>query len=335
LSADPNIQAPLHSQSHNRYSYVINNPLKYTDPSGFIFGIGKRLKKWAEIVHKHASNSLKYSGDPGYHVAHSKQVENFFRKHRWAQRLGHAVASYYGGPYGAAGFAAYLAEINGGSAFDIYKAFALSYLSSVIAIPSGLGGNGFAGYAIRTTMAAVVGGTMARLGGGKFANGAVTGAFVRLFGDAATMQEGAHSQEQGNSCVVASTRNMILEETGVDISEADLRQEFRDVMGQPSHDFNKQGINPVYATKVLEAHGVSVSVHTNVDLKTLQAMTVDRSVMVGFRNPGHRVILQSVSGGSYSVLDPASMYHGNVRVMTEADFSSRYNQRAIVISPNR
>ncbi len=35
LSADPYIQAPYDTQSYNRYSYVKNNPMKYTDPSGF------------------------------------------------------------------------------------------------------------------------------------------------------------------------------------------------------------------------------------------------------------------------------------------------------------
>ena len=35
LSADPNIQAPKNTQSFNRYTYVFNNPLRYTDPSGF------------------------------------------------------------------------------------------------------------------------------------------------------------------------------------------------------------------------------------------------------------------------------------------------------------
>lgn len=35
LNADPVVQAPLSSQSHNRYSYVLNNPLSYWDPSGF------------------------------------------------------------------------------------------------------------------------------------------------------------------------------------------------------------------------------------------------------------------------------------------------------------
>ncbi|EPJ48893.1 MAG: hypothetical protein OFPI_27180 [Osedax symbiont Rs2] len=37
LSADRHIQSPFNSQSFNRYSYVINNPLKYTDPTGWLF----------------------------------------------------------------------------------------------------------------------------------------------------------------------------------------------------------------------------------------------------------------------------------------------------------
>ena len=37
FQADPFIQAPYNTQSLNRYSYVINNPLNATDPSGYFF----------------------------------------------------------------------------------------------------------------------------------------------------------------------------------------------------------------------------------------------------------------------------------------------------------
>lgn len=36
ISPDPIVQSPSNPQTLNRYSYVLNNPLKYIDPSGFI-----------------------------------------------------------------------------------------------------------------------------------------------------------------------------------------------------------------------------------------------------------------------------------------------------------
>ena len=37
LSPDPELQDPSNIQNYNRYSYCLNNPLKYTDPSGYSF----------------------------------------------------------------------------------------------------------------------------------------------------------------------------------------------------------------------------------------------------------------------------------------------------------
>ena len=53
MSADPHIQAPLNSQSLNRYSYTLNNPLSFTDPSGYFFSsIFKKLKKLFDKIKK-------------------------------------------------------------------------------------------------------------------------------------------------------------------------------------------------------------------------------------------------------------------------------------------
>jgi RHS repeat-associated protein len=37
LSPDPFVQSPGNPQNYNRYSYALNNPLKYTDPSGYTY----------------------------------------------------------------------------------------------------------------------------------------------------------------------------------------------------------------------------------------------------------------------------------------------------------
>ncbi len=37
MSADPTVPDPMNGQAWNRYSYVINNPLALTDPSGYSF----------------------------------------------------------------------------------------------------------------------------------------------------------------------------------------------------------------------------------------------------------------------------------------------------------
>ncbi len=42
MTPDPFVQSPDNLQSYNRYSYVLNNPLAYTDPSGY-FNLGHEL----------------------------------------------------------------------------------------------------------------------------------------------------------------------------------------------------------------------------------------------------------------------------------------------------
>lgn len=36
ISADPTVPDALYSQAFNRFAYVYDNPLDYTDPTGFV-----------------------------------------------------------------------------------------------------------------------------------------------------------------------------------------------------------------------------------------------------------------------------------------------------------
>ena len=47
LQADPVIQSPANAQSWNAYSYVFNNPYKYTDPTGLW---GQQERQWTAIA---------------------------------------------------------------------------------------------------------------------------------------------------------------------------------------------------------------------------------------------------------------------------------------------
>ena len=43
LGMDPYVQMPDFTQNYNRYSYCLNRPLTYTDPSGEVIGVGEVL----------------------------------------------------------------------------------------------------------------------------------------------------------------------------------------------------------------------------------------------------------------------------------------------------
>ncbi len=74
---DPFIQSPYNIQSFNRYSYVLNNPLSYTDPSGYIF---KSIGKIFSGIAKGVGSIVKGAGDLVFNAA--KEVGRFYEKHK-------------------------------------------------------------------------------------------------------------------------------------------------------------------------------------------------------------------------------------------------------------
>ena len=68
FSPDPYVQSPFNTQNFNRYSYCLNNPLAYTDPSGenpllaiyflFFTDAGYQLQKYVSPVAFHIDVKL-------------------------------------------------------------------------------------------------------------------------------------------------------------------------------------------------------------------------------------------------------------------------------------
>ena len=111
LSPDPVVQIPEYSQNFNRYSYVLNNPLNATDPSGFSFiskafsKIGSFIKEnWRTIVSIVVAVALYFVLGPGvFGLPHLGLA---------GAQLGAAVGAVSG---------AFNAAINGGDLGDVLR----------------------------------------------------------------------------------------------------------------------------------------------------------------------------------------------------------------------
>ncbi|WP_072682471.1 FG-GAP-like repeat-containing protein [Arcobacter sp. LA11] len=236
LSADPHIQDSKDTQSYNRYTYVKNNPLKYTDPSGFFFKSIKKLWKKISKIVVIAIISYFTAGAASAWVAGwgtsfgtaagmgalttttlgsviagaiTGAVTGFASGFIMTGSLsgalkGAAFGVLGGGIAGAIGdyFGHSSSLLNGGGVNAVKKAIAhgisraginklqggkwnagfwSGFTASAFSPGTTLGGEDSGGFILRTTIAGVIGGTASELSGGKFANGAVSAAFVHMF----------------------------------------------------------------------------------------------------------------------------------------------------------
>ncbi|WP_315752249.1 MULTISPECIES: RHS repeat-associated core domain-containing protein [unclassified Bradyrhizobium] len=235
LSADPQIQSPLYSQNYDRYSYVLNNPLRLVDPSGFGFfgdlwegikSVGRAIARpfeqawhWLErnwktvvVIAVAAVITVATGGIGGAILAgaisgglnaalYGGDINDILR----GAIIGAAVGAAF---YGAGSLGMSVAQASGSQAAGL----AVGTLGH--GVVGGLqasmqGGNFWSGFgsaaatkafspivesennvAAETVTAAAIGGTASVIGGGKFEDGAITGAYSQL------MNGIAHDLEQ-------------------------------------------------------------------------------------------------------------------------------------------
>jgi RHS repeat-associated protein len=211
LQPDPVVQDPGNPQNWNAYTYVFNNPYRYTDPSGMI---GLEERQWlatiivivsiifapqltaafgkmgaAVLVGFTAGYAATGTIQGGVYGAFSAAlfygIGSYFQSAQWATSGSHV----FGTGLNAAGFAikvlahgvagGVLSYAQGGKfGHGFLSAGAAQLFSPMIDL---IGGGAPSYAALRVIAAAIVGGTVSQLTGGKFASGAMTAAFSQAF----------------------------------------------------------------------------------------------------------------------------------------------------------
>ncbi|WP_106829121.1 RHS repeat domain-containing protein [Parabacteroides pacaensis] len=242
ISPDPKMQAPDYTQGLNKYSYCLNNPLSLTDPSGYswfsrhwkalftaIVGIAASILSMGVLSGAAAAATASVSATQLMGIAALSGAIGGLASGLTGSLLTGAnfgqlakacfTGAFWGGVGGFLTFGAgsgsfgerlfkhtfsngWLEGVKGGNVKHGLMAGAASMLGGDVIHKYG----GSQPLAVQAGMNAIVGGTVAELGGGKFANGAITGAFAMLFNHA------MHDGEEGETKTVEPTKKKEVEE---------------------------------------------------------------------------------------------------------------------------
>ena len=174
MTADPNIQFAGYSQSYNRYSYTLNNPLSYTDPTGyglraFFNAIDDKARHPGNIEKLY--NVIRQRPNGGAH-------DRFMMNNSLARTAGHIAAGFipYVGFVVQAGISGYEVWLQGGTHADIERAWMVSLGTSAAFYEVGEASSavgGFWGAVIKVGGSTAIGCASADASGGSCRQGAL------------------------------------------------------------------------------------------------------------------------------------------------------------------
>ncbi len=382
LSPDPVVQVPEYSQNFNRYSYVMNNPLNMTDPTGFswVGSVFHKMGSWASenwktvvvIVVAAVLTYFTAGAASGWATAMYASLTTTATGvatavSTTATIVGNMVAgAYIGAVTGALGSALAggdlgdvlrgtmiggisgamtgamhgiggTAELNaanvvghgvvggasnvamGGKFQDGFLSAAASAATAVSGLtnPSSQTGKGL-GFAGRTAIASAAGGTASALGGGKFANGAVTGAFHHLLNaEAGFVKQALDSRHCGPATVANAIRSMTRKNVTTEMVAADIENAFKWDPGTIA----KKGLimADIVQSKVLEKYGVKYEslVRTNYDAIKGPAIVARRDLLNRPGAIGHVFLLLEKGTSFVKIVDP---FEGRIEKIPTQEF---------------
>jgi RHS repeat-associated protein len=222
VQPDPFVQDPFDGQSLNRYSYLLNNPLSGTDPSGYW---GAKEQGYLRTV-----VAIVIAVYTGYYINTATTLTTA-QAAGYAALGGAASGAVATGTLRGAVTGAYTASIG----FGIGQAWGIGTWQYIAAnavaggiteeLNGGRFGHGFVSAGLSAAIApqintgnafgdgvayAMLGGTTSVISGGKFANGAATGALQFAMGKMARRGPGGHregiSEQNGVSLEVGGSR---------------------------------------------------------------------------------------------------------------------------------